>query len=194
MHRLSSIVPLVALVLTAGACGSSDGVETTVAAATTAAPTTEAPTSTAAPTATTDPTATVAPVTTTPTTTTTSTTTTTAAPTTTTAAPLPEGLVPEHGGDAVAVYLGVVEYDDVEGNPADGFVDAIAAAEAMGYFVGSGDLACDQRAQEALGLPADGYYWAASVLFATVEDANVFAAAFSGDIVGIVAVKTYCLD
>jgi hypothetical protein len=107
---------------------------------------------------------------------------------------LPDGLLPEHGGDAVAVYLGVVEYDDVEGNPADGFAAAIAAAEAMGYFVGSGDLACDQGGQEALGLPADAYYWAASVLFATLEDANVFAAAFPEDIVGIAALKTYCLD
>lgn len=107
---------------------------------------------------------------------------------------MPEGLLPEHGGNAVAVYLGVVEYDAVEGNPADGFADPIAAAESMGYFVGSGDLACDQGGQEALGLPADAYYWAASVLFATVDDANLFAAAFPGDIVGIAEVTTYCLD
>jgi len=103
-------------------------------------------------------------------------------------------LLPTHGGDAVGVYLGVVEYDAVEGNPADGFADAFAAAEAMGYFVGSGDLACDQGAQDGLGLPADGYYWAASVLFATVDDANAFVAAYPGDVVGIAEVKTFCLD
>ena len=128
------------------------------------------------------------------TTTSTTTTTTTTSTTTTTLPALPDGLVPTHGGDAVAVYLGVVEYDAVEGNPADGFADAILAAEAMGYFVGSGDLACDQGAQEALELPPDGYYWAASVLFATVDDGLAFAAAFPGDIVAILEVTTFCLD
>lgn len=188
MRRFSSIIPLLVLMLVTGACGSSDGMASTVVAATSAAPTTTpahtTTTTTTAPTTTTTavPTTTAAP------------TTTTAAPTTTTAPPLPEELLPVHGGNAVAVYLGVVEYDDVAGNPADGFADAIAAAEAMGYFVGSGDLACDQGGQEALGLPADAYYWAASVLFGTADDANLFAAAFPEEVAGIAEVNTYCLD
>ena len=92
------------------------------------------------------------------------------------------------------MYLGVVDYETVEGNPADGFAEAIAAAEAMGYFVGSGDLACDQGGQDALELPSGGSYWAASVLFATTDDASAFVAAYPGDIVGIAEVTTFCLD
>ena len=101
--------------------------------------------------------------------------------------------MPTHGGDAVGVYLGVVLQDEAtDGMPAE-FQDAIDAAKTLGYFAGYSDLACDQGAQEGLGL-AEGFYNGVSVLFATVEDANTFAAEYPGDIVGIVEVTTFCLD
>ncbi len=106
---------------------------------------------------------------------------------------MPEGLIPTHGGDAVAVYLGVItESEAADGIPA-ALQEAMSSAEAMGYFAGYADLACDQGAREGLGL-AEGFYYGASVLFATVADANLFAAAFPGDVVGIVEISTYCLD
>lgn len=171
----------------AAACGSSD------AAASTTTTTTATPTTTVA--ATTTPTAlttTVAPTTTT-TATPTATTTTTAVPTTTTAAALPETIIPTHGGDAVVVYLGVIAEGDSSGDLNTDFADVIAAAADMGYDVGVSDLACDSGAMEGLGLE-DGYYYAAALYFATVEDANAFAAAYPGDIVGIAEVQTFCLD
>ena len=80
----------------------------------------------------------------------------------------------------------------MDGMPAE-FQDAIDMAADMGFFAGYSDLACDQGALEGLGL-ADGYYNAVSVLFATMDDATAFADAYPGDVVGIAAVKTYCLD
>ena len=190
----ASLLVVVALLL-ASCGGSADETASETAAPTTATPTSQATTTTAAPatttaaptTTTTAPTTTAAPTTTTTTATTTTT-------TTTTVPPLPDALSPTHGGEAVAVYLAVAEWDSVSGNPADGFTTEIAAAQDLGYFVGSGDLACDMGGQDGLGLPSDGYYWAASVLFATVPDANAFVAAYPGDVVGIVEVQTYCLD
>lgn len=181
--RRPLLVVLVAGALVAS-CGSSEGGATTTAAAGTAAPTT---TTTAAPTTTS-----VAP-TTTSTTTTAAPTTTTAAPTTTTEVPLPETIIPTHGGDAVAVYLGIIAESDSSGDLNADFADVIAAAADLGYDAGVSDLACDVGAREGLGLE-DGYYYAVGLYFATVEDANAFAAAYSGDIVGIAEVQTLCLD
>lgn len=186
--RRSLMVLSVAGVL-AASCGSSEGGATTTAAASTAAPTTAmAVTTTAAATTTT-----AAPSTTATTTTTAAPATTTAAPTTTTSVALPETIIPTHGGDAVAVYLGIIAESDSSGNLNADFADVIAAAADLGYDAGVSDLGCDVGAREGLGLD-DGYYYAVGLYFATVEDANGFAAAYPGDIVGIAEVQTLCLD
>jgi hypothetical protein len=106
---------------------------------------------------------------------------------------LPDPADLTHGGDAVAVYLGVIEESAGSGNINDDFADIIAAAGAMGYFAGSGDLGCDHGAAESLGLAA-GFYYGVAVYFATVEDANMFVAAYPGEVVGIAEITTFCLD
>ena len=82
--------------------------------------------------------------------------------------------------------------DASEGMPPE-YQDAIDAAADLGFFAGYSDLACDQGAKEGLEL-GDGDYAALSVHFGTMDDATAFADAYPGEIVGIVAVKTYCLD
>jgi hypothetical protein len=89
--------------------------------------------------------------------------------------------------------VGVINQSEVSGNLNDVFADAIAAAEAMGYFAGAGDLGCDQGAAEALGLE-DGFYYGVGLYFATMDDAIAFAAAYPGEVVGIANVTTFCLD
>jgi hypothetical protein len=113
------------------------------------------------------------------------------APATTT--PLPEAAVLTQGGTVVAVYLQIVSEGEMSGNLNDDFADVTAQAVDLGYFVGNGDLNCDQGAADALGL-APGNYYGAAVYFDTMEEANAFAAAWDGEVVGIVTVTTFCLD
>ena len=185
MPRKVALLAAAALVLRA--CGSADEPATTQAAAATTTTAAPATTTTAAPA-----TATAAPThhhddssanhnhkTTT-------TTTTTVPPTTTT-------FVPTHGNDAVGVYLGVApprcrhrrHAGRVPGCDRHGSRHRILRATQTWPAI--------KARLQGLGL-ADGYYNAVSVLFATMDDATAFADAYPGDVVGIAAVKTYCLD
>jgi hypothetical protein len=165
--------------LVAAACGD-DAEVTTTTAAPVAPPETEArqaPTTTAVATTSTQAT----------------TTTTTAAPTTTEAPALPAQAELTHGGEAVGVYLQVIEEADSSGDFRADFAAVVDDVEAMGYFGGFGDLNCDQGAQEALGLGA-GQWYGASLYFETEADAELFVAAYPGEVVGIATVFTYCVD
>jgi hypothetical protein len=117
------------------------------------------------------------------------------ATTPTTAAPaLPPEAVVSQGSRTWAVYIAVVPpgaYDD----PA--IAGAHAATAALGYSSGPGasNLACDQGAPEALGLPGDSL--AVALYFATEADAARVRRAFEdrGDpVVGVVPVTMFCLD
>jgi len=176
----TSVVAVAAIALLAAACGSTSTSTTNTTAPTTAAP---APATTAGPAPTT--TAASAP------TTTAATTTTVTPPTTVLVPPAPANLT--HGGEAVGVYLKVIEESESSGNFFEDFADVTAAVEAMGYFAGFGDLGCDGGAQEGLSLP-EGDYLGSAVYFSTVEDAETFATIYGEEIVGIATVRTGCLD
>jgi hypothetical protein len=123
-------------------------------------------------------------------------TTSTTEPPVATAPALPAALETSHGGDAWAVYLAVVD-DTPESPAADDptFARAVAAAESLGYYTGPSSLACDAGGPEALG--RSGEAAAAAVYFATEADAHRVRAAFEGagqPVLGVVAVRTYCLD
>ena len=104
----------------------------------------------------------------------------------------PNDFVPIQGGDAVAVYLDILGQSATSGNLGDDFAVAIDAGESLGFDVAYGDIGCDEGAAEQLKLE-DGDL-AASVYFATFEDADAFAAAYPFPVVGIVEVRTFCLD
>jgi len=91
------------------------------------------------------------------------------------------------------VYLKVIEEGESSGSFTDDFADVTAAGEALGYFVGNGELDCDQGAREGLGL-GEGAYYGASVYFTSIADAEAFVAAYDGEVVGIAVVTTFCLD
>jgi hypothetical protein len=95
-------------------------------------------------------------------------------------------VAPEHGGTYWAVYLAVGEGPDLE--------DAIAyLTEERGIeFLGPTDVNCDDGAREALG-PGAGPQ-SVGVYFETEEDASAWAGTLPGPPVGIVEVRTFCLD
>jgi hypothetical protein len=98
----------------------------------------------------------------------------------------PSPVAPEHGGTYWAVYLAVGEGPDLE--------DAIAyLTEERGIeFFGPTDVNCDEGAGEALG-PGAGPL-SVGVYFETEEDASAWAETLPGPPVGIVEVRTFCLD
>lgn len=102
----------------------------------------------------------------------------------------PEPVSPEHGGMYWAVYLGVGE----AGPKAIEW--AVDWARRLGVEAGSGELACDQGAAEALGVPADWH--GVGVYFDTREDAvNFYLDSGLADHeveAPIARVTTYCLD
>ncbi|MGH2545956.1 MAG: hypothetical protein ACRDHJ_03660 [Actinomycetota bacterium] len=99
---------------------------------------------------------------------------------------MPSPVAPEHGGTYWAVYLAVGEGPDLE--------DAIAyLTEERGIeFFGPTDVNCDEGAGEALS-PGAGPL-SVGVYFETDEDARAWAETLPGPPVGIVEVRTFCLD
>jgi len=96
-----------------------------------------------------------------------------------------------HGGPAWGVYLAVAtEYD------APALLDASAQVEALGqgYRTGSGTLACDQGAPEALGYEPDTDLFTVSLYFADGAAAQRFVDLYEPPVVGIADVRTYCMD
>ena len=144
---------------------------TTTAAPTTVAPTTAAPT-TAAPT-------TAAPVTEPPV---------TDAPTTT-LPPFPPSLtdLPDPPDVWSVVLAGSADFDDPV------LDQAIADADAAGYFVGKTD--CDEGAAEAIGMDGNGVY-TITVYLNSEPDANAAAEAFAarGVDATVALVTLFCLD
>lgn len=96
------------------------------------------------------------------------------------------------GGEAWGVYLAVAYAE--EGVDAPELVEAKAQAAAVGYNAGSGDVACDQGASEALGLDPERSYLTVAVYFATEADARLFVDLYQPGVVGLAAVETYCMD
>ena len=100
----------------------------------------------------------------------------------------PEPVVPEHGGTYWAVYLAVGGETDLE--------DAIQyLTEVRNLELGAvavGDVNCDEGAAEALG--ADPGSLRVAVYFDSSQDATAWAATLPADPVGIVEVRTFCLD
>ena len=95
-------------------------------------------------------------------------------------------MAPAHGGAYWAVYLAVGDGPDLE--------DAIAyLTEERGIeLLGPTDVNCDQGASEALG-PGAGPL-SVGVYLETEEDARAWAETLPGSPVGIVEVRTFCLD
>lgn len=101
----------------------------------------------------------------------------------------PEPAITEQGGTYWGVYLAIGSESDLE--------DAIQyLTEERGLEAGIdfsiGDISCDEGAAEALG--ADEGAQRVAVYFASSGDATAWAATLPGQPVGIVEVKTFCLD
>jgi cytoskeletal protein RodZ len=98
-----------------------------------------------------------------------------------------------HGGTAWALYLAVVPEGQSD---APEYQAALAASAEAGYGgFGGGGLACDQGAAEALGRDPDSM--TVSVYFGSQAQAEQARAAFEArnrSVVGVVLVRTYCLD
>jgi hypothetical protein len=121
---------------------------------------------------------------------------TTATSSTTTQPPLP-GFPPQftgvtQGGQTWALYLAVVPQDQYGGPE---YQAAEAALAEAGYRNSGGSLACDHPAPEALGRDSSsvtvGVYFESQ---AQAEQARTAFQARNHSVVGVVHVKTYCLD
>jgi hypothetical protein len=74
---------------------------------------------------------------------------------------------------------------------------AVRDAAKVGYHAVVGDVACDGGGMEALGLDEYDYWSAATLYFATEDDARSFAAAFTRSVhapAGVARVRVGCLD
>ncbi|GAA4353382.1 hypothetical protein GCM10023145_19900 [Angustibacter luteus] len=70
-------------------------------------------------------------------------------------------------------------------------------AASVGYQAVVGDVACDQGAMEALKLDEYDYWSAATLYFATQQQATTFAAAYTAKVgapKGVAKVNVGCLD
>ncbi|MBO3102501.1 hypothetical protein [Cellulomonas fengjieae] len=127
----------------------------------------------------------------------------TATPTPTTASPTPTTPSPStpptspparpqpadvaHGNRVWGTYVAVVDSFD---SPAA--VAATARVTELGYAPSGGEIACDQGAGEALGLPPETLVVA--TYLASKEDAELFAQLYGPGAVGIAEVTLFCLD
>ncbi|MGZ5290919.1 MAG: hypothetical protein ACXWEH_01160 [Actinomycetota bacterium] len=102
--------------------------------------------------------------------------------------PLPDEVLPAHGDTVWGLYLAVGDSLD---DPA--MHAAVDRATQLGYTPTEGDIACDDGAASALGVPEGGSRVA--IYFATEADAAAAANAFADPApVGIARVTTFCLD
>lgn len=103
---------------------------------------------------------------------------------------LPQPVPIEHGGTYWAVYFGVGEEGSAE------LEAAVDFARQLGIDAGSGELACDQGAAEALGVPERWH--GVGVYFATRDDAERFyieSGLADHEVAPPIAkVTTFCLD
>lgn len=99
---------------------------------------------------------------------------------------------PAQGDPVWAVYLALAH------SSSDADIDrALQAAASVGYAAVTGDVACDQGALVALGLDEHDFWSAASLYFATRQDADDFVASYRAEgqkIVGSAEVNLGCLD
>lgn len=99
---------------------------------------------------------------------------------------------PTQGDPVWAVYLAVAH------SSSDAAIDqAQQAAAGVGYAAVIGDVACDQGALAALGLAENDFWSAASLYFATRQDADDFVASYQaqgGQVVGSAKINLGCLD
>ena len=99
---------------------------------------------------------------------------------------------PGQGDPVWAVYLAVAH------SSSDVVIDrALQTAASVGYAAITGDVACDQGALVALGLDEHDFWSAASLYFATKQDADDFVASYQAEgrkVVGSAKINLGCLD